>query len=130
MKNILKNAGFDTSITLTHPNYNFDAGPPGSESVYSLRYTPVEIPKLAKGTVIPPNAPYLAVVGDQRHGTNIEAPLDTIKQAMAETLAETGGGSGGRQIVIPVYISGRQVYEAVLEENDMNTIATGRNAFA
>ena len=113
------------------PAYSWnESSGPGSEGVYSLRYTPVDIPQLAKGTVIPPNAPYLAVVGDQKHGTNIEAPLDTIKQALAETLAETGGGSGGRQIVIPVYISGRQVYEAVVEENDMNTIATGRNAFA
>ena len=113
-------------------DYSYNAFPsgPGSEGVSVLSYRPIDIPQLAKGTVIPPNAPYLAVVGDQRHGTNIEAPLDTIKQAVAETLAETGGGSGGRQIVIPVYISGRQVYEAVLEENDMNTIATGRNAFA
>lgn len=113
-------------------DYSYNAFPsgPGSEGVSVLSYRPIEIPQLAKGTVIPPNAPYLAVVGDQRHGTNIEAPLDTIKQAVAETLAETGGGSGGRQIVIPVYISGRQVYEAVVEENDLNTIATGRNAFA
>lgn len=110
-------------------SYSNPSGP-GSEGVYSLRYTPVEIPQLAKGTVIPPNAPYLAVVGDQKHGTNIEAPLDTIKQAVSEVLSDNGGGSGNRQIVIPVYISGRQVYEVVVEENDMNTIATGRNALA
>lgn len=101
---------------------------PGSD-VYALRYTPIDIPQLAKGTVIPPNAPYLAIVGDQTKGTNVEAPLSTIKEAVAEALVENGG-SGNRQIVIPVYISGRQVYEAVVEENDMNTIATGRNALA
>ena len=128
MRNILSNAGISTGATTTRPNYNFDAGPPGSESVSLLRYTPVEIPKLATGAVIPPNAPYLAVVGDQRNGTNIEAPLETIKQAVSEVLGV--GGGGNRQIVIPVYISGRQVYEAVVEENDMNTIATGRNALA
>ena len=52
------------------------------------------IPKLAQGAVLPPNKPFMAVVGDQKHGTNIEAPLDTIKQALAEVLAmqETGGG--------------------------------------
>ena len=48
------------------------------------------IPYLAKGAVIPPNAPFMAVLGDQRHGTNIEAPLDTIKQALAEVLAMRG----------------------------------------
>lgn len=129
VKNIFANAGISTSSTSSTPNYNFESGAPGSESVSVLSYTPVEIPALAKGAVIPPNAPYMAIVGDQRNGTNIEAPLETIKQAVSETLAENGG-SGSRQIVIPVYISGRQVYEAVLEENDMNTIATGKNAFA
>ncbi len=44
----------------------------------------VQIPRLATGTVIPPNQEFLAVLGDQKHGTNIEAPLDTIKQAVAE----------------------------------------------
>lgn len=102
---------------------------PGSESVSYLRYTPVEIPQLAKGTVIPPNAPYLAVVGDQKHGTNIEAPLDTIKQAVAETLAEAGS-SKDREIHTHVWIGGRQILEIVAEENDMNTIATGHNILA
>ena len=108
-------------------SWNESSGP-GSEGVYSLRYTPVDIPQLATGAVIPPNKPFFAQLGDQRNGTNIEAPLETIKQAVAEVFGE--GGGGNRQIVIPVYISGRQVYEAVVEENDRNTIATGRNAFA
>ena len=49
-----------------------------------------QIPYLAKGTVIPPNKQFLAVLGDQRHGTNIEAPLDTIRQAFREE--NNGGG--------------------------------------
>lgn len=51
-----------------------------------------ELPKLAKGAVIPPNREFMAILGDQTSGTNIEAPLDTIKQALAEVLAEQGGG--------------------------------------
>ena len=39
------------------------------------------IPRLAQGAVIPPNREFLAVLGDQKHGTNIEAPLDTIVEA-------------------------------------------------
>ena len=50
-----------------------------------------EIPHLAQGAVIPPNKEFLAVLGDQKNGTNIEAPLDTIKQALLEVMAETGG---------------------------------------
>lgn len=47
----------------------------------------LNIPQLAKGAVIPPNQPFLAQLGDQRNGTNIEAPLDTIKQALSEVLS-------------------------------------------
>lgn len=50
------------------------------------------IPYLAQGAVLPANREFLAVLGDQRRGTNIEAPLDTIKQAVAEVLTQTGGG--------------------------------------
>ena len=47
----------------------------------------VDIPPLAQGAVIPPNREFMAILGDQSHGTNIEAPLDTIKQAVAEELS-------------------------------------------
>lgn len=50
----------------------------------------ISIPRLAQGAVIPPNNEFLAMLGDQSHGTNIEAPLDTIKQAVAEVLATNG----------------------------------------
>lgn len=45
--------------------------------------TAPQIPYLAKGAVLPANKPFLAVVGDQRHGTNVEAPLATIQEAVA-----------------------------------------------
>ena len=45
-----------------------------------------KIPKLAQGAVIPPNKEFMAVLGDQSHGTNVEAPLDTIKQAVSEVV--------------------------------------------
>lgn len=41
-----------------------------------------QIPMLAKGAVIPANDPFVAVLGDQKHGTNIEAPLSTIQEAV------------------------------------------------
>lgn len=62
-----------------------------------------EIPYLAKGAVIPPNREFMAVLGDQKHGTNIEAPLDTIKQALAEVLALQEGGG---EIVVTVNFTG------------------------
>lgn len=45
------------------------------------------IPYLATGAVIPPNAPFMAVLGDQRNGTNIEAPEDLIRQIFREEFA-------------------------------------------
>lgn len=52
----------------------------------------VSIPRLAQGAVIPPNREFLAVLGDQKNGTNVEAPLETIKQAVAEVLSQNGFG--------------------------------------
>lgn len=48
----------------------------------------VEIPRLAQGAVIPPNREFMAVLGDQRHGTNLEAPEDLIRKIVRE---EAGG---------------------------------------
>lgn len=46
------------------------------------------IPYLAKGAVLPANKPFMAVVGDQRHGTNVEAPLTTIQEAVAAVMGD------------------------------------------
>ena len=53
--------------------------------------TAPQIPYLAQGAVIPANHEFLAVLGDQTNGTNVEAPLETIQQALAEVLAEWCG---------------------------------------
>lgn len=44
------------------------------------------LPKLATGAVIPPNAPFAAILGDQRSGTNVETPLATIQQAVSDVV--------------------------------------------
>ncbi len=49
------------------------------------------IPKLASGAVIPPNSEFLAVLGDQRSGRNLEAPEGLIRQILREELAAMGG---------------------------------------
>lgn len=55
--------------------------------------TAPQIPYLAQGAVIPPNAPFMAVLGDQKHGTNIEAPEDLIRKIVRE---ESGNRDNGR----------------------------------
>jgi hypothetical protein len=76
----------------------------------------IDVPQLAKGAVLPPNKPFLAMVGDQKHGTNIEAPLDTIVDAVRIAL---GGSNGfGGKIEVPVYLNGTQIAIAVREAED------------
>lgn len=54
-----------------------------------------QIPKLAKGAVIPGGSPFMAILGDQPRGmTNIEAPLDTIRQAVKMELDNVGSYGG------------------------------------
>lgn len=67
-------------------------------------YNPISVPQipyLAKGAVIPPNAPFMAVLGDQRHGTNIEAPLSTIQEAVSQVMADYQASSlAGQEAVV------------------------------
>lgn len=57
---------------------------------------PVELPRLAKGTVLPGGKPFAAIVNDQPAGhTNIEAPLDTIVEAMMIALSKGDFGNSG-----------------------------------
>jgi len=72
-------------------------------SVYSMPdINSYNIPALAKGAVIPPNREFLAVLGDQRSGTNIETPLPTMIQAFKQALKETGAVGGSQTVVLEV----------------------------
>ena len=73
--------------------------------------TAPQIPYLAQGAVIPANREFLAVLGDQSHGTNVEAPLDTIKQAVAEVMEDLHAGQmAGFEAVVSVL---REILSAV-----------------
>lgn len=87
----------------------------------------ISIPHLAKGAVIPPNKEFLAVLGDQSSGTNIEAPLDTIKQALAEVMATNGGVQDTGDIVIN--IDGNEIFRVVRKQSKIFTKSTGVPAF-
>ena len=49
----------------------------------------VQIPRLAKGAVIPPNREFMAVLGDQRHGNNLEVPEGLLRQLFRDELGDT-----------------------------------------
>lgn len=91
----------------------------------------VPIPKLATGVVIPPNREFLAVLGDQKHGTNIEAPLSTIEQAVENALKRNGGSDGIQEVTIkvPVEIDGRVLFELMRKFDTEQFRRTGRPSF-
>lgn len=83
-----------------------------------------KIPKLAQGAVIPANHEFLAVLGDQRNGTNIEAPLDTIVSAMQTAL----GGSFNMETLAAYIVSGIRQSGLGVVNIDGRTIVASINA--
>mgnify|MGYP004501024187 CR=1 FL=1 len=81
-----------------------------------------DIPQLAHGAVIPPNREFLAVLGDQKSGTNVEAPLSTIKQAVMEALAQ-----GSREpINVNLVVDGKTLARVVVPNINNMTRAAGK----
>ena len=70
---------------------------------FSIQASTVDLPNipyLARGAVLPANKPFLAMVGDQRNGTNIEAPLSLIEEAVANVLgANLAGQDAANQLL-------------------------------
>ena len=87
-------------------------------------FTIPNIPYLAQGAVIPPNREFLAVLGDQKQGTNIEAPLSTIEKALENVMNRRG--YGGQQTVI-LQLDREQLGKVVYELNKAETRRIGVN---
>ena len=94
---------------------------------FGINITPVSrvaLPRLASGAVIPPNREFMAVLGDQKSGTNIETPLATMVQAFKQAMNETGG-MGGRQITVVMQLDHRELGRAVYTLNNEETQRVG-----
>ena len=84
----------------------------------------VHIPRLAQGAVIPANREFLAVLGDQKRGTNIEAPADLIRQIVREEVKNSGGGGNHITIVLDS-VNGKKIFDTIVKENNAVVRATG-----
>lgn len=89
-----------------------------------------EIPKLATGAVIPPNAEFMAVLGDQKNGRNLEAPEDLIRQIVREETEAIAR----RPIYVKAEVSGKTLMDIVAEQDEERNRAygydTGGGSFA
>lgn len=66
------------------------------------------LPRLAQGAVIPPNREFLAVLGDQKQGTNYEVPDEKLRQLIRE---EMNGGESGEMVINNVLeLDGEVIY--------------------
>ena len=92
-----------------------------SAGSYQLVTLP-RIPRLAQGAVIPPNREFMAVLGDQKSGTNIETPLETMVQAFRQALNEGGGGD----LHLQVYVGDDKVTDTVIRGINRRARAGGR----
>ena len=94
---------------------------------FGINITPVSrvsLPRLASGAVIPPNREFMAVLGDQKSGTNIETPLATMVQAFKQAMNETGG-AGGRQMTVILQLDRRELGRAIYQLNNEETQRVG-----
>ena len=124
--------GFNSMIrALNHLHFSIPAWVPGlggkSLGFNLSTISRVSLPRLATGAVLPANQPFLSVVGDQKHGTNIEAPLDTIKQALKETLQ---GMNMSDNSPIVIEIDGKEVFRAIRNQDRQFIKQTGKSAFS
>ena len=85
------------------------------------------VPYLASGAVIPPRSEFLAVLGDQKKGNNLEAPESLLRQIVRE---ESGKGQGdGNTYNVTVNASGRKLLDIIISEAEMRRRRNGKNPF-
>lgn len=82
----------------------------------------VSAPALARGAVIPPNKEFLAVLGDQKSGTNIETPLATMVEAFKQAMAESGGGV----TTVVIQLDGKEIARSTVKNINNMTRAAGK----
>ena len=76
----------------------------------------ISIPRLANGAVIKPNQRFLAELGDQTRGVNIETPLDTMLDAFRGALSDYNGTG---DIIIPIYVNDELNSEEIIHRQDI-----------
>ena len=122
LTNKIYNGVIDGLNSLPFINIKTHSG--GGTSIDDKTYTsyrksaPMSIPHLAKGAVIPPNNKFLAMLGDQTSGTNIETPLSTMIQAFKSALGDSNYNGMG-DIYIPIYVNNELTSEELIRKQEI-----------
>lgn len=82
------------------------------------------IPYLAQGAVIPAGNPFLAVLGDQTKGNNLELPENLLRKIVSE---ESSKGTG--MIKLVVNLDSRTVLEQLINTAKEMQMSNGQNVF-
>ncbi len=109
-----------------------DSANPKAKSIdttmnYSMGSQPsMSIPKLARGGVIKPNSEFMAILGDQKSGVNVETPLSTMIDAFNTALMGSGFGEEG-DTNIEVYINDERQDNSSVKVRKQTFRSNGRN---
>ena len=90
----------------------------GADWGWEIPSNPPLIPKLAQGTVVPPNKEFMAILGDNTKEHEIVSPVSTMKQAFMEAMIEMGGNFGGGNTEVILEIDGREFGRAGVEQGN------------
>ena len=113
------------SFSISLPGWAQDLTGYSSFGVSVPKWSLPNIPYLASGAVIPPNKEFMAVLGDQKQGNNIEAPESLIRRIVREE----SGRSSGNKYEIPLKVGRRELARLVIDEAKLMRVETGRNPF-
>ena len=85
------------------------------------------VPYLASGAVIPPRSEFLAVLGDQKNGRNLETPEDLLRQIVREESGGNQGGGGNYRFT--AQLNRRTIFDEMIDEAKLRRDASGTNPF-
>lgn len=88
-----------------------------------------DIPMLARGAVIPANKEFLAILGDQKQGRNLEAPEGLIRQIIREELHNAESGDKGGNYRFTAQLNRRTIFDEIIDEAKLRETIDGKNPF-
>lgn len=91
-------------------------------TINTVKLSRLSAPKLASGAVIPPNGEFMAILGDQKHGNNIETPEALLRQIFREEI-------GSQNVTVVIEGDTSKIFKVVQSKAKEFAYRTGKPAF-